>query len=80
MKARAFKEVKRLKIENGDVIVIRKWAGMTKEDKENISKTLQDRLRHSSYGVTLLFVDSISDVRTMNEKQMLSHGWKRASA
>ena len=80
MKARTLKEVKRLKIENGDVIVIRKWVGMTTEDKESISKTLQDRLRHSSYGVTLLFVDSISDVRTMNEQQMRNNGWKRADA
>jgi hypothetical protein len=77
MRARAFKEIRRIQVENGDVIVVRKWQGMTQDDKENITKTLQDRLRHSSYGVTLLFVDSLSDVRTMNEKQMLNNGWAR---
>ena len=75
MKKRALKEVKNIKVENGDVIVVRKWKGMTKDDQEHITETLQSRLRHSSYGVTLLFVDSLSDVRTMNEKQMLNNGW-----
>ncbi len=77
MKARAFREVKRIKVEDGDIILVRKWKGMTKEDKKSITKTLQARLKHSSYGVTLLFVDSLGDLRTMNERQMLNHGWGR---
>ena len=45
--------------------------------KKDITASVRKQLRHSSYNVTLLFVNSFSDVRVFNEEQMRKNGWQR---
>lgn len=73
---RVFKEIKQLTPQDGDIILVRKWEGFEPGDRERLGKLLQKNLSRLS-NVTLIFVESLSDVRLLNEKQMREHGWER---
>lgn len=70
------RHVKQLRIKDGDVIMVRKWLGFTDKDQAKITAALTNRLDKLD-GVVLVFVDSLSDIRTLNEKQMQAYDWVR---
>ena len=73
----AQKYIKALHIHDGDVLLIRKWSGFSDVDREALITSLKNRLSKID-GVTLLFVDKMSDVRTLDATQMKNNGWIRS--
>ena len=76
-KATTLETIRKLSLTDGDVLVVRKWAGFDEEAQKDITASVRKQLRHSSNNVTLLFVNSFSDVRVLNEEQMRKNGWQR---
>jgi len=77
-KKTALRQISVVRVRSGDTIVVRKWAGITKDDRQELVDALRKRAGILN-GVTLLFVDRFSDIRTLNEEQMRANGWVRAS-
>jgi hypothetical protein len=69
--------VKRMRPENGDIILVRRWDGMTEDDEVYIIDMLKRRLNPSLDGVVCIFVDSLGDVRLLDEETMANMGWVR---
>lgn len=75
-KKKALDQIKLLRLKNNDTVIVLKWPGMTKEDKEELAKQLQRKTGVLS-GITLIFLDRFSDLRTLDEGQMRANGWIR---
>lgn len=69
--------VKRMRPENGDIILVRRWDGMTDDDQTKILKILERRLNPKLSGVVCIFVDSLGDVRLLSDEAMRKLGWQR---
>jgi len=78
MLEKATDQVRVLRLRKDDTVIVRKWPGMTYDDRKKITSELRKKSGYLS-GITLIFVDKFSDVRTLNEGQMRANGWVRAS-
>lgn len=71
------KDVKHLMVKNGDVFVLRKFAGLTTDLVDQVVESigrvgLQDSI--------VVVVPRLSDMKTLSEEQMNAHGWFRKQA
>ena len=69
--------LKRMRPENGDIILVKRWPNMTDDDQKRIIEVIKNRLNPSLEGVVCIFVDSLGDVRLLDEKVMGNLGWFR---
>lgn len=70
------KDMKRLGIRNGDVMVLKRFPGLSTDHVEWLAKELGE----NGYPDTIVIVvDALSDVKSLNEVQMNNYGWFRES-
>ncbi len=70
------KDMKRVGIRNGDVMVLKRFPGLT---TDHVS-WLAEALGEAGYPDTIVIVvDKLSDVKSLNKEQMKNHGWVRES-
>ena len=72
-------DLKRIRLRDGDILVIRELPGGDEEAKmENRAKIMNKISKNiSAAQVLVLFAASLSDVRGLSEKQMNKVGWYR---
>lgn len=68
-------DFRKLSPRDGDIVLI-KHGDLSDDDKRNILNALQRSLNVHRQ-ITVLFVNSLSDLRTLNEQQMKKYGWQR---
>lgn len=68
------RDMKKLNISNGDVVVIKRFDGLTVQTIEWIA----DELDKKGYGECIVtVVDKLSDVKSLDESTMNKYGWFR---
>jgi hypothetical protein len=67
-------DFKGLRPRDGDVLIIKKWPGFTREDHELIIEALNQNIKAN---IITLFANSLSDVKLLSERQLNAVGLQR---
>lgn len=62
--------IKLVRPRDGDIVLVKRWKGITKEDEEYILDMFKRRLHSGDEGIICIFVDSLSDVRLLDRRVM----------
>ena len=68
------KDVKHMMVKNGDVFVLRQFAGLTTDMVDQVVESIG---RVGLKDSIVVVVPRISDMKTLSEEQMNAHGWFR---
>ncbi len=71
------KNVKHIMVKNGDVFVLRQFDGLTTDLVDQVVESIG---RVGLNDSIVVVVQRLSDLRTLGEEQMNSHGWFRKQA